>query len=190
MWRVSGFARSYTGTHLYFKKSLPCAIDRPGEATWTVRGTRRRQTLRFCSAEPGTGPPTPSNPTTLCHTLPRVAVPASLARVCLPAAAGASVCIEGPAPLARIGCLPRGRRPAVFTASLTGTGATAAKLRVGPFRLGKRRLAQRGHTIGAGRRVSFSVRAAQFPPGPHQLRVVAWPGGHPRTLKATVWVCD
>lgn len=190
MWRISGSGRSYTGTHLYFKKTLPCAVDRPGQATWVVGGSGRRQTLRFCSAEPGTGPPTPTNPTTLCHTLPRVAVPATLSRACARLPGGRSLCVKGPAPLRTIGCLPRGRRAAVFTASLIGSGASATRLPAGPFRLDRRRLSQHGRTIGRGRAVSFKVPAARFAPGPHTLRATAGSGGARRTLKKTVWVCD
>jgi hypothetical protein len=190
MWRIAGSGRRYAGTHLYFKKSLPCAVDRPGQATWTVGGTRGRQTLRFCSAEPGTGLPTPSNPTTLCHTLPRVPAPANVSRDCLRLSGSLSLCITGPAPLRSIGCLPRSRRAAAFTASLTGAAAAATKVGVGPFHLGRRRLVQRGRTIGPGHRVSFSARPAQFSPGPHPLRAIARPRGQRRTLQMTVWVCD
>jgi hypothetical protein len=190
MWTISGSGRSYIGTHLYFKKSLPCAVDRPGQATWIVNGGGRGQTLGFCSAEPGTGPPTPSNPTTLCHTLPRVAVPASLSRSCTRLTGALNLCVNGPTPLRTIGCLPRGRSAATFTASLTGSSASATKLPAGPFRLDRKRLAQRGRTIGGGRTVSFPVRAARFAPGPHMLRAIVGSGGARRTLKKTVWVCD
>lgn len=190
MWNISGSVRSYTGTHLYFKKSLPCTVDRPGQATWMIKGIARRAQLRFCSAEPGTGPPTPSNPTTLCHTLPRVAVPAGLSRSCSRLSRAINLCIRGPAPLRTVGCLPRTRAVRSFTVSLTGPSASRAKLDVGPFHFGKRLLPQQGRRLGGGRRVTFSVRAAGFAPGPRLLRAVAGSGRQRHTVKTIVWVCD
>lgn len=190
MWRISGSGRSYTGTHLYFKKSLPCAVDRPGQATWVVGGTRTHQTLRFCSAEPGTGPPVPSNPTTLCHTLPRVAVPGIVGRTCFPLAGKLTLCVSGPIQLRRIGCLPRVRTPAEFTVTLGGAGAASAQARVGPFHLGTRRLRQQSQTVGQGQRVRVATPGSRFAPGPHLLSAVARTGGRRHTLKKTVWICD
>ena len=190
MWLITGSGRSYAGTHLYFKKSLPCAVDRPGEATWVVNGTGRRQTLRFCSAEPDTGPPTPSNPTTLCHTLPRARVPARLARTCTRLGSGVSICVSGPAPLRTIGCLPRRRKPWKYTVALVGRRASSTTAKVGPLRLDRRRLLKRPRTVGRGHSFTFSLPAARFAPGPHSMLGVARVGGVRHTLKQSVWICD
>jgi hypothetical protein len=187
MWQIDGSAPGYTGSHLYFKTTLPCAVNRPGEASWTMIGSANR--LRFCSAEPGTGAPGPSNSTTLCHTLKRAAVPASLATACSVLATGLTMCLRGPSPLRSVGCLPRSGRAAAFSAYLTGSGASRATVTAGPFHLDRRRLPQRGRTLGGARRVSFSVMAARFAPGRHLLRAGARLGVQRRTLTLNVWVC-
>jgi hypothetical protein len=149
-----------------------------------------RNQLRFCSAEPGTGAPVPSNTTTLCHTLRRAAVPASLATACSALAAGLTLCLRGPSPLRSVGCLPRAGSAGAFSAYLTGSAASRATVTAGPFHLDRRPLHQRGQTVGGGRRVRFSVAAARFAPGPHLLRAREGRGAQRRTFTMKVWICN
>lgn len=73
MWEINGSGTHYTGTHIWFTAS--CG-DRPGgESTWDVTSTDPANfQMRFCTAEPGTGPPDAADP---CHTLTRTRPPSA-----------------------------------------------------------------------------------------------------------------
>jgi hypothetical protein len=58
MWQISGAGAAYTGTHTWFHNG-DCSEYPGGQSTWTITSTDPTNfTMRFCSIEPGMGPPT------------------------------------------------------------------------------------------------------------------------------------
>jgi hypothetical protein len=83
MWQISGAGASYSGTHIWYHSD--CTEDPGGQSTWLITSTDpANYTLRFCTVQPGGGPPTfnpPGNPAgtptgaTRCHDLERTLPP-------------------------------------------------------------------------------------------------------------------
>lgn len=73
IWQIGGSGDSYTGTHEWLKPPAGgCApLTNPGQAMWTITDSSATQeTMTFCTAAPGDGPPKDVNtPTNRCYTL-------------------------------------------------------------------------------------------------------------------------
>jgi hypothetical protein len=80
MWQISGAGASYTGTHIWYTSE--CAENPGGQSTWQIISTDpANYALRFCTVEPGRGPPIFDPATgapigaTRCHDLKRILPP-------------------------------------------------------------------------------------------------------------------
>jgi hypothetical protein len=171
MWALSGDGEAYTGTHAWFTRP-DCSAQAPGEATWLVRESGDRFLLVLCTAPPGAGPPTSSNPLTQCSTLERAkpASPSDDPDDDAPRPSPPQVC-SGPACLAVTRpptggdtCLPRGSVTHRFVLKLKRRERRRLRVRAVSFVLDWKR-------TGVDRRSPWIARvaASRLAPGSHLL---------------------
>jgi hypothetical protein len=176
MWTLSGAGEAYTGTHRWFT-SADCSAQAPGEATWRVRESGDRYLLVLCTAPPGAGSPTSSNPRTQCSTLERAKpadpdpdAPGDTAsergeepRSSPPVACSGPACLVAPGPRGAGGCVPRGRFSHRFALRLR-RGARGLRVRLVRFTLDWK-------PNGVDRRSPWVARVdgRRLAPGPHLL---------------------
>ena len=137
MWTLAGEGEAYAGSHEWFTRT-DCSTQAPGEATWLVRESEDRYLLVLCTAPPGAGAPTSSNPLTQCSTLERAKAvepdEPGTARPSPPQVCSGPACLAVvPRPGAEAGCLPRGRFTHRFSLKLKRTERGRLRVRAVRF---------------------------------------------------------
>jgi hypothetical protein len=96
VWQIQGSGDAYTGTHEWLRP-INCGPAGQGQAAWTITSTSPTQnTMTFCTAAPGDGPPgTTNTPTNRCYQLTQAVTPAQEPAV--PADSGAPAISGNPA---------------------------------------------------------------------------------------------